>query len=162
MRNVVTLFVLACAFGGVFFSCAGNPEDRKSVSISDLEGRVWQLMEVRDPANPIKLDWTTISQDGMKDFYTLEFLNDGRIAGVGSPNRYFGPYEQGEGNAISFGNVASTLMANIFDPFNLKEHQYFAYLGGVKSWGSDKDGNLELYTQNPQGAVTILVYSAVK
>lgn len=41
---------------------------------------------------------------------TLEFVEAGRVAGVGACNRYMGPVSF-DGDGVTFGNLASTMMA---------------------------------------------------
>ena len=157
VKNILIMLVLSA----LIISCAGIPPDySEKPEFSFVEGKVWQLVAVRDPAKNIVLDRDAMENDGFGDYYTLQFLKQEsvQIAGKASPNRYFGPYEQGEGRELLIPNVASTMMASFADPVDLKEYDYFAYLGKVRSWNASTDGQLELYTQNADGEEVILVY----
>ncbi|QQO10022.1 META domain-containing protein [Breznakiella homolactica] len=160
MRSIGKILISAAAAALVFASCASGPSAGKTtVNFSEIQGKEWKLVEVKDPAVPITLNRSKMESDSMGNMYTIEFLTDGKISGTGAPNRYFGPYELGDGQAIKFGNVASTLMANIVDPFGLREYQYFTYLGSVTRWNVNGKGQLELYTANSAGTETVLVFS---
>lgn len=59
-------------------------------------------------------DWQVSMLDGRAlsadDQVTMQFA-EGRVAGVSGCNRYTGPFALGDGNAISFGLLATTRMA---------------------------------------------------
>jgi heat shock protein HslJ len=63
---------------------------------------------------------------------TLEFSNDGRVAGRGACNRYFGSVKI-EGERISFSQIGSTRMAcapAVMD----QEAKFFKALEAARSW----------------------------
>jgi heat shock protein HslJ len=61
---------------------------------------------------------------------TLEFTEPGRVGGRAACNRYFGPVTL-EGDAVSFGNVASTRMM-CADALMDQEQRYFQALSAAK------------------------------
>jgi putative lipoprotein len=61
---------------------------------------------------------------------TLEFLEEGKVAGKGSCNRFTGPVEI-KGESISFGNLVSTRMA-CAEPIGNQELHYFEALRGAE------------------------------
>ena len=93
---------------------------------------------------------------GMGGVFTISFQDD-RVSGMGAPNRFIGPFTSNSGNVLSIGELASTLMAAIFEPEALKEHEYFAYLSQVSRWDL-RQSTLELYSTNPDGIVVVLVF----
>ena len=148
IKIALPLFVLAA------FSCAGGAGARSNASFSDVKGRDWVLTEVKSGSNTVTITRTNITGE----IYTIRFEDD-RLSGMAAPNRYFGPYTSGEGHSLSMGSVANTLMAALFENEDLKEYDYFTYLGKVTRWELRKDGKLELYTSAENGSQVILIYS---
>lgn len=66
------------------------------------------------PADLVPSDWQVTRLDGRElgadDRVTMEFA-DARVAGISGCNRYTGPLMLGEGDAMSFGLLATTRMA---------------------------------------------------
>jgi len=124
---------------------------------NEVSGKDWILTEIRSAQNTIQIDRGKLQANNIGGFFTINF-QEGNVSGVGAPNRFRGPYTTGSGNALSLGNVASTLMAAFIEAEELKEHEYYSYLGKVTRWNL-RDGKLELYSSNPDGAETVLVFS---
>ena len=134
----------------VILSCAGGAA-AKNADIADIMEKDWFLEEVKTGQSVIRIDRT----GGANAVYTLKFDAE-RIGGAGAPNRYFAPYTAGEKNSLAFGMIGSTMMASLFERADLKEHEYFAYLGKVCRWDL-KNGKLELYSLDGN-AETVLIY----
>lgn len=69
---------------------------------------------------------------------TLEFSSDGQAGGSGGCNSYGGSYTV-EGNTITFGEIASTLMACADPALMDQETQYFAALQTASTYEIDGD-----------------------
>jgi heat shock protein HslJ len=68
-----------------------------------------------------------------RDIFTLNF--DGQlVSGTGAPNLYSSPYTSRENQTISIMPMRSTLMAALFEPENLSEHDFLNYLQNTSSW----------------------------
>jgi heat shock protein HslJ len=148
------LMVLACATNGNAEGAAArnavSPENQ-STNIADIQGKDWILEEVRINAATVRID-----RPNSVEAFTIMFEAD-RVGGFGFPNRYFGPYTTGEGNSLSIGNLAATLMMSFFDIVGLNEREYFAYLSNVTSWHLQND-KLELTSSGENGEAVVLVY----
>jgi uncharacterized lipoprotein NlpE involved in copper resistance len=75
----------------------------KNLTDPRLEDKKWVLVELR--GNSVK------KSQGLKDAFVLFEMETASFNGNGSCNNIFGPYELLEGNRITFGNTASTMMA---------------------------------------------------
>ena len=147
-----------------FFSCAGGAPVRNSITpaqgpaveFSAVEGKNWMLTEIIREGQVVNIDRNELNSIGMGGAFTINFQDD-RVSGMGAPNRFFGPFTSSSGNVLNIGNLASTLMAAIFEPEALKEHEFFAYLSGVSRWDLREEA-LELYTSDNNGTVVILVF----
>ena len=125
-------------------------------TLNDVEGKEWSLLELRSAGTTVRINRSKIDAANISDSFTISF-QDNRVSGMGWPNRYFGPYTAGSGDALSIGNVASTMMAAFAELDELKEHEYFAYLSNVTRWAV-RDGRLELYSSSG-GRETTLVFT---
>jgi heat shock protein HslJ len=148
------LMLFACATGGAAGSAAArnalSPENQ-SGNIGDIQGKDWILEEIRTNAATVRID-----RPNDVEAFTLKFEAD-RVGGTGWPNHYFGPYTVGEGNSLSIGNMASTMMMALFEIEGLNEYEYYAYLSKVKSWNI-QNGKLELTTSGADGETAVLVF----
>jgi heat shock protein HslJ len=158
-------------------ACASNAGDAGATGgakFSDVMDKDWKLMEVRAvekvffKTNNGKIDWfftprdiifkrDMLAQESPKDVFTLRFDAE-RVSGAGCPNRYFAPYTLGEKQDININPMAATLMIALFEPEQLKEHEFFAYLEKVDYWNL-VNGNLQLFSTNNEGATMLLVFS---
>ena len=151
----------------VLSSCAGvAPAQENRVMFADVvyengaafnavEGKDWMLLELRRPAETVRID-RSVDLFGLGEIYTAHF-EEGRISGMGAPNRFFGPYTVGSGRDLSIGLLASTLMMPLVEPDGLREHEYFAYLSRVTRWDI-REGKLELHTSSDDGNEAVLVF----
>ena len=147
----------------VFASCAsGASASGSGGDFKDVQGKGWTLLEIRSQGKTVSLDRSKLAAGFPEGVYTINFEevsagNEGRVSGVGAPNRYTGPYTFDSNKAISIGLLASTKMLALKEPDELKENDFFAYLAKVKRWDLNS-GKLELYSANDAGAETVLVF----
>jgi heat shock protein HslJ len=127
---------------------------------TDVVGLDWQLVEIRLASRRVQINRDKLAAEGFGEIFTLRF-EDGRVSGIGAPNRYFGPYTLAGNQAISMGQMASTQMATFREPEELKEHEYYAYLQNASKWGLS-GGNLELHSKGADGAEAVLVFVLVR
>jgi hypothetical protein len=157
-RNVLFLRCILIAITGlVAASCAGSPSRRQAPDFSGLLDRDWYLSEIRGDNERVILDRSALEAGGLGDAFTLRF-DENRISGKALPNRYFGPYTRGQGQAITFEAAAATLMASFIELEALTEQEYFRYLEGIQSWNLVQ-GRLELRAVTG-GTELVLVFTA--
>ena len=144
--KLIALLALACALA----ACASVK------NFEDVMDKEWRLVGVLVEQQYIAIDRNKTAAGGSSEIFTLRF-GDGRISGVGSPNRYFAPYSFGDQNTITIGDVAGTLMANLFEQENFTEYEYFTWLQHAERWNVSK-GNLELYAKKNDGSQAILIF----
>ena len=157
------LLFLAVIVIAVFSACEStqaNNGERLSVAeiapeFSNVMNRDWHLAAVRHGSEVTEIDRAALSEI-FGEIFTLRF-EEGRVFGVAAPNRYFGPYTLSDNQAVSMGNMAGTLMAAIFEPEELKEHEFLAYLQNVYKWNLAGE-NLELHSVDEGGTETVLVF----
>jgi heat shock protein HslJ len=160
MKKIVLLSVFVL---GVFAACASQPakesknaktaeEKTVNTDFSSIMGKKWDLMEVKSDSTE-----TVIDRSGNANIYTLTFSSDGTASGKGAPNNYRSPYTLTENKGIAFSLIAGTLMAPIFEPEGLKEHDYYQYLEKTTRWDVS-NGQLQLFTKDDSGEV-ILIFS---
>jgi heat shock protein HslJ len=162
MKHILVMVIVA----GILASCAGGatgidggaaPQSGLAAPRANAEvwGSEWKLVEIRTGARSVEYDRDQLASDGFDDLFTLQFATDG-LAGKAAPNRYSGPYERGDGQALRIGNVVSTLAAPM-EPVKCRESDYFAYLAKVSRWELNQ-GTLELYSQDADGNEAVLSY----
>jgi heat shock protein HslJ len=142
----------------VFVSCAGGASLGRSKTVfnDDVLGKEWILLELRSQGKTVSIDRKKLDAGFPNGAFTINFEED-KVSGVGAPNRYFGPCTVNSDKTLSIGNLASTMMAALFEPDELKEQEFFNYLANAKRWDL-KSGKLELYSANSSGAETVLVF----
>ena len=131
---------------------------RSTANFSTITGKEWLLAEIRTQNGNITLDRNDLKNRGFGENIFSLVLDTDRVSGTGAPNRYFAPCTQGEAQSMSILNIAGTLMAPLFEPEKLKEHEFFAYLQNVYKWDLVK-GKLELYTRDENRAEAVLVFN---
>jgi len=137
-------------FTGVVLSCAGTGGnmtgiEKNSESVipgsgdqggtddfSDVIGVEWKLTEVSINGTATPFSRNTLSNN-FSDSFTLTF-NGEMLSGRGAPNLYSAPYTLGGNRSISTLIMRSTLMAAIFEPEHLKEHDFYIYMQYIHSW----------------------------
>ncbi|MCL2069887.1 MAG: META domain-containing protein [Treponema sp.] len=160
---------------GLSSSCAGEAPARESETPSRrasavpsgeafarVEGIEWILTEIRMAGRTVRLDRQKYQAEDRGDIFTASF-QEGRISGMGAPNRFFGPYTVGpddtggSGGEISMGSMAATLMMALWEPEEITELEFFSYLSNTTRWDLRR-GRLELYGTNLDGAVVVLIF----
>ena len=123
------VFVLAAVLA---MSCVSTGQP---ASLTDIQGKVWTLTEVKAGSKTLTLDREKLSAAGFGDYFTLTLSAElATLNGRASPNRYVGPYIQGEGQKLTLGPMAGTKMASLAEASELKEDTYYSYLNGVYQW----------------------------
>ena len=118
--------------------CRRGRRKSREAATRPIQGTVWHLVEF--DGKPVDAP----------DKYELSFLADGRVAGIGECNRFFGPYQVVNANGgIKIGPVASTMMACL-DP-NI-ETEFFRMFENVHLYQLDEK-NLYLFVDNKIKAV---------
>ena len=141
----------------VFVSCASGMSIRGSKAVfDDVQGKEWILLEIKSQGKTVSIDRNKLDAGFPNGAFTINFEED-KVNGVGAPNRYFGPCTVNSDKTLSIGNLASTMMLALFEPDELKEHEFFDYLSNAKRWDL-KSGKLELYSVNRSGVETVLVF----
>jgi len=158
MNRYVKLIVLLALTMFMQTACASSADGARVGDFSDVRDKNWKLTEVRAGKNNVIFRRSMLTQENFKDIYTLRFDAE-RVNGAGCPNRYFAPYEVAEKQAINIKPIAATLMIALFEPEQLKESEYFAYLEKANQWNLVK-GNLELRSKNNEGADVVLVFGS--
>jgi len=155
----ILLIVLSAAV--LFSGCVGTPAASTtavaSTDFSVIPGNEWKLTEVRINGRSTDFNRSALTQSGFGESFTLNVSAE-LINGVGAPNRYTAPYTVGEDNSINIGRVASTLMAALLEPPNLREHDYFTYIQNSYKWDI-RNNNLELFSKAENGNEIILIFS---
>jgi heat shock protein HslJ len=128
-------------------------------NFKDVQGKEWSLLEIKSQGKTVSIDRKKLEAVFANGAFTISFDEGGesRVSGIGAPNRYFGPYTVGGNNELSIGTLASTMMAALFEPEDLKEHEFFDYLSKVKRWNLNS-GKLELYSSDSAGAEIVLTF----
>ena len=116
----------------------------------------WKLTEVRINGTNSGFNRSSLSAHGFHDDFTLTFDAD-FISGAGSPNRYSAPYTLNDGYSISIMLIRSTMMASIFEPVGMREHDFFQYLQNAYEWRL-VNNCLELLSKTADGDDVILVF----
>ncbi|MDR0448526.1 MAG: META domain-containing protein [Treponema sp.] len=140
--TILALAVFATCAGGATIGDSQAATRGSEDGFNEYTGKELILSEFRSSGKTVSI---SRKNNDMGDIYTINFQN-GRVNGKGAPNTFFGPYTV-NGNMLNIGPLASTLMAAIIEPDELKEHEYFEYLDKVTKWDISK-GNLELYSSN--------------
>jgi heat shock protein HslJ len=154
---VILIMQTACASGPGATDGASGTGSARVQDFSDVRDKDWKLMEVRAGKDKVIFQRSMLTQENFKDIYTLRFDAE-RVNGAGCPNRYFAPYELTEKQAIDIKPIAATLMLALFEPEQLKEREFFAYLENADNWDILR-GNLVLRSKNNEGAEVFLVFS---
>ncbi|GHV14849.1 hypothetical protein FACS189491_11590 [Spirochaetia bacterium] len=157
------VLLLCAAISTLCAACVSGPvstevQGKDAPTFTEAQGKEWKLLEIRISSEDIIFDRGELLSEGFGDVFTLKFEDD-RVAGMAAPNRYFAPYELGQGQDLVIKNIAGTLMAPIREPEKLKEHGYFVYLQNTYRWNINK-GNLELSTKGEDGREAVLVFTA--
>ena len=145
------LFFPVLLVAASIISCSSTP------NVSDLTDKDWKLIKVHVAGADTLFSRDSLPKIGGEDYFTLKV--DGQtLSGKGAPNLYSGPYTQNSDKTISVKPLRSTLMAAIFEPDTLKEHDFYAYLQNAYEWKIVKN-NLEINSKTKDGKDVRLVFS---
>ena len=156
MKKILLLAALCAA---IFFTgCQSAPPAaaQGDVSFDDVIGKEWKLVDVLIDGRTIGFSRDILATEGFRDAFTLEFDAE-RLSGAAAPNRYFAPYTLGQGNAVSIGAVAQTQMAALFEPEQLREHDYLFFVQSTYRWNL-ADGRLELSSRGRNDEAVTLIF----
>jgi heat shock protein HslJ len=144
----------------VLVSCAGGASFKKGsgAEFKDVQGKEWILQQIKSQGKTVTIDRKKLDANNMGGAFTINF-EEGRVSGMGAPNRYFGPYTVDSNNALGIGLLASTMMAAFYEPEELKEKQFTDYLSNAKHWDI-RSKKLYLYSANIAGEDTVLVFES--
>lgn len=126
------------------------------IDFSVVRNADWILTELRRDSRTVTLD-RAFHAEAFGDIFAIRF-QDAMVSGRGMPNSFRGPYTLGDGQSITFGPMATTMMAAFMEPDELVEHEFFLYLYNAFMWDV-YEGNLELHTTDEAGAVVVLVFA---
>jgi len=117
--------------------------------------RGWILSEIRSGTETVTLDRAGHAET-FGDIFTLRFGDD-LVFGTAMPNSFRGPYTLASDQAVTFGPMATTMMAAFMEPEEITEHRFLQYMGRVARWNLAGE-NLELHTTDEDGAETVLLF----
>jgi len=151
MKNLMAIISLIVFIPAVF-SYAKGVKGVNDVTFSEVQGRYWNLTEVRNGSGIISIDRTNIPID----IYTIKFESK-RLTGAGAVNFYFASYTIDENDCLSIRRIACTRVATLYEMKDFTEYKYFQHLERVNSWNLH-DGKLELYTCDENGDEVTLIF----
>jgi len=129
--------------------------NNNALAPSSIEGNEWKLIEVYIDGRDTRFNRSTLPEE-LSNFFTLNL--DGEIInGVGSPNLYSAPYTISN-NQIKILLIRSTMMASLFQPENITEHDFFNYMQNAYEWKLVNE-KLELHSKTESGSEVKLVFS---
>jgi heat shock protein HslJ len=163
MKKQILFVVLVTA---LVVSCSNNNGERvpravdknsgEKHNFSKITEQEWKLTEVHINGNKTQFNRSDLSEF-FTDSFTVNF--DGQtISGTGAPNLFSAPYTLGKNQTISIMPMRSTLMASLFEPEHLSEHEFFTYLQGANVWKT-VNNNLELFSKAENRREIRLVFS---
>jgi heat shock protein HslJ len=127
-----------------------------TASPSTIEENEWKLIEVYINGEDTLFRRDTLPKEP-GNLFTLTFGAE-LLSGMGAPNRYSAPYAMGDNQSISVMPMRSTMMAALFEPEKLNEHDFFTYLQNACEW-KQVNNNLELLSKTQNGGEVRLVFS---
>ena len=137
----------------------GEGAARSLQDFADITAKEWKLMEVYIDGVNTNFNRDSQPESFSRDIFSLK-MEDGTISGMGAPNRYSGRYTLNENQGISITPLASTMMASLFEPENLREFEYFSYIQSTHSWSIINNGsNLELLSVTNDGKPVRMVFA---
>jgi len=157
---LMILPISSCLINNAAINATGTDitEPETDIDFSSVANRNWILSEIRSATETVTLDRKKHIVEGFGDIFTLRF-EDILVFGKGAPNTYRGPYTLADNQAITFGQMATTMMAAFREPEELTEHRFFVHMGSVMRWKLVEE-NLELLTIDEDNAEVVLVFVA--
>jgi len=150
MVSIAALMVSCVSVG----AAAGKP-DFPANDVNNTENE-WKLIAVYINGEDTLFRRDTLPKEP-GNLFTLT-LGAELLSGVGAPNRYSAPYTRGDNQSISVMLMRSTMMAALFEPEKLNEHDFFIYLQNAYEW-KQVNNNLELQSKTQNGSEVRLVFS---
>jgi heat shock protein HslJ len=132
---------------GQLVEVAGEDQELVRISVADLDGTTWTLLEINK------------DQPALADTEVTISFQDGQISGSGGCNSYNGSFSLSEDNPflITIGPLASTQMA-CPEPILNQETAYLIALERVSRWGYAY-GRLALAYTDDQGNNVVLLFA---
>jgi hypothetical protein len=124
-----------------------------NTAFSEVQGRYWNLTEVKKISNTINIDRTRAP----KDIYTVKFEAT-HLVGTGAENFYTAAYVACNNHTLMIIRFSRIRDDSLYEMKNFTEGDYFRHLERVKQWDLN-DGKLELHTFDDFGAKVILIFS---
>ena len=156
MRKLMVSLLIAISV----LSCAGNVKagggKTQGSDTADFKDKDWKLVEVWLDGKKVTFNRKELEAQKAEGFYTLKFDAE-NLSGVGAPNRYSAPYTV-DGKKIKSMLARATLMAALWQPESLKEHDFFLYMQNISEWVIT-DGKLELSSKTEDGRPVKLVFA---
>jgi heat shock protein HslJ len=156
MRKLMVSLLIAMSI----ISCAGNAKSGdgkpQSSDVADIRDKDWKLIEVWLDGKMTNYSRKDLEAQKISEFFNLKFDAE-NLSGVAAPNRYSAPYTV-DGKKIKAMPARATLMAAIWQPEKLKEHDYFLYLQNIFEWAI-VGGKLELTSKTEDGRPVKLVFA---
>ena len=126
--------------------------DLNNAVFSEVQGRRWNLTEVKNESAIINIDRTKVPID----IYTIKF-ETAHLTGTGAINFYSASYAAREDHTISIVGFARICGDTLYEMEDFTEYEYFRYLQRVNRWDLH-DRKLELHTYDENGARVILIF----
>jgi len=142
-----------------WFTDPGSPKNETNNSVQSpksIIGHEWKLIQVYLNDEDTQFSRSALPAEP-ENLFTLKF-DSKNISGVGMPNLYSAPYTQGKDQSLSISLMRATMMASLFQPENITEHNFFIYLQNAQSW-KIVDNNLEILSKAQDGVEVKLVFS---
>jgi heat shock protein HslJ len=116
--------------------CASTGRAPSGPDFSDVVGKDWKLIEVYVDGKNTQFSRDSFQNNNfMRNMFTVKF-SEKTVNGTGAPNMFGAQYTQGSGQSLSISPMMTTLMAPMpFQPENLTELNFYAYLQGAAKWG---------------------------
>ena len=123
-----------------------------NTNFTDVQGRRWNLAEVKNKSATINIDRTKAPTD----IYSIKF-ESAHLTGTGAVNFYSASYAARENQRLSIVGVSRVRDETLYEMEDFTEYEYLRHLQRVKSWYL-RDGILELHTYDEEGAGVILIF----
>jgi len=182
MKNKLLMLVLAILFICLMASsctstpvcaCTG-PDDcplMKSELVQEISageianlalvaGKDWKLVQVSVSdafSRQVIFDRNTLAKEAAGNIFILKITAD-TLSGTAAPNTYSGPYTINVAERkITVQPMRTTLMASLWQPEKLREHDYFTYLNNTYKWYVSNK-KLLLNSKSEDGKEILLTY----
>jgi len=120
---------------------------------SEVQGRHWNLTEVKKMSATINIDRTKAPIDR----YTIKF-ESAHLTGAGAVNFYSASYVARQNHTLSILKFGRIRDDTLYEMEDFTEYEYFRHLKRVNLWDLH-DGKLELHTYDENKARVILIFT---